>query len=90
MGAHAADGATAAVRTQRVNLGGCSSLPDSAWNDEEVVQGMFSGNRWRRLFPVYCIRTSDGRYGTLTQRTSVDGEQGPLQLEYVLWKKPGD
>gem|GEM_PF-1389012 len=71
-------------------LGGCSSLPDSAWNDEEVVQGMFSGNRWRRLFPVYCIRTSDGRYGTLTQRTSVDGEEGPLQLEYVLWKKPGD
>ncbi|WP_326552789.1 hypothetical protein [Micromonospora sp. NBC_01813] len=71
-------------------LGGCSSLPDSAWNDEEVVQGLFSGNRWRQLFPVYCIQTSDGRYGTLTQRTSVDGEQGPLQLEYVLWKKSGD
>ncbi|MFY1637493.1 hypothetical protein ACN27F_30190 [Solwaraspora sp. WMMB335] len=71
--------------------GGCSALPESAWNDEKVVEGMFSGNRWQRVVPVFCIRTSDGRYGTLAHRLPTDDEpEGTLQMEYVLWKEPGD
>ena len=70
-------------------LAGCSAIPDSDWDNEEIVSALLTQNRWNRLHPVYCIQTSDGRYGTLTQRFAND-EIETIHIEYILWSLPND
>lgn len=71
------------------SLSGCSAIPDSDWDNEEIVSALLTQNRWNRLHPVYCIQTSDGRYGTLTQRFANDDIE-TIHIEYVLWSLPSD
>ena len=70
-------------------LSGCSAIPDSEWNSEEIVSALLTQNRWNRIHPVYCIQTSEGRYGTLTERFA-DDDSETIHIEYVLWKGPTD
>jgi hypothetical protein len=62
------------------SLAGCASLPDSAWRGGRLRAS--GDNFWRLGFPVLCVRTSDDRYGAITNTWN-------LSLRYVLWAKAG-
>ncbi|MEU7701487.1 hypothetical protein [Streptomyces sp. NPDC039028] len=84
-GMTAVNGAKAARWTGPGNpsLAGCSSLPERSW-----ITGLYSYLPQRNVNQdVWCVRTGEGRYGTLAWAGSGDAV---WNLGYVLWKKPGD
>jgi hypothetical protein len=71
------------------SLATCESLPASQWTDTLFASdGVLDRLGNRSAHNVWCVRTKEGRYGAVSQRTA--NINYAFTFDYVLWEKPGD